>query len=151
MEVQEAVTSAKVVLSQWKETQDKFFDRSWGLLNPDDGVERWSPPKENQTKVNTDAAVFVSSKRYSYAYAARNHNGELLEARLKCKEGSISPECAKIMGICEALSWIKAKHIENVVVETDCLVAVQVVRGAAAMLSYFGSLVQECREIYWYL
>ncbi|XP_074324344.1 uncharacterized protein LOC141661259 [Apium graveolens] len=116
-----------------------------------DGDERWTLPTENQTKVNTDAAVFVSSKRYSYAYAARNHNGELLEARLKCKEGSISPECAKIMGICEALSWIKAKHIENVVVETDCLVAVQVVRGAAAMLSYFGSLVQECREIYWYL
>lgn len=37
LEVQEAVYSARVALSQWKEAQDKSFDRSWRFLNPDDG------------------------------------------------------------------------------------------------------------------
>lgn len=104
-------------------------------------------PKENQTKVNSDTAVFVSSNRYSFAFAARNYKGELLEAHSKCKEGSISPECAEVMGIREILSWIKIKQPENVVVETDYLVAVQAIRGTAAMLSYFGSIVQECRDL----
>ncbi|WOG87677.1 hypothetical protein DCAR_0206908 [Daucus carota subsp. sativus] len=147
LKAQEAANSARVALSQWMEAQDKFFDRSWSMLNQNDGDERWTLPTENQTKVNTDAAVFVSFNRYSYAFAARNYKGELLEARSKCNEGTISPDCAEIMGIREALSWIKAKEMENVVVETDCLVAVQAIRSEAAMISYFGSLVQECREL----
>lgn len=105
-EVQEVATSARVVLSQWKEAQDKLFDHSWGSLNSDDSIERWTLPTENQTKANTDAAVFEPSNCYNFAFAARNHKGELVEARFSCKEGSISPECAEAMGIREALSWI---------------------------------------------
>ena len=147
MEVQEAILSARVVLSQWKEAQDKCFDRSWGLLHPDDGSELWTPPKENETKINNDAAVFGSSNRYSYAFAARNHKGELIEARSSCKEGYTVPECAETMGIREALSWIKDKNLSGVIVETDCLVAVQAIRSSATLFSYFGVLVQECRNL----
>ncbi|XP_074327790.1 uncharacterized protein LOC141665702 [Apium graveolens] len=146
-EVQEAVYSARMVLSQWKEAQDRFFDKSWGLLNPDDGDELWSPPNENKTKINTDAAVFEASNRYSFAFAARNHKGELIEARSSCKEGCITPECAEAMGIREALSWIKDEQLKDVVVETDCLVAVQAIRGREAMSSYFGILIQDCRNL----
>lgn len=138
MEVQEAVNSARVVLSRWKEAQDKFFDRSCGLLNPDDGDELWSPPTENKTKINTDAAVFESSNCYSFAFAARNHKRDLIEARSSCKEGYTSPECAEAMVIREALSWIKAKQLNDTIVETDCLVVVQAIRGRAEMSSYFG-------------
>ena len=104
-------------------------------------------PKENQTKVNTDAAVFGPSNCYSFAFAARNHKGELVEARSSFKEGSISPECVEVMGIREALSWIKAKQLNEVIVETGCLAAVQAIRGSAAMTSYFGGLIQECRDL----
>ncbi|XP_063943005.1 uncharacterized protein LOC135150559 [Daucus carota subsp. sativus] len=146
-EVQEAVCSARVALSQWKEAQDRFFDRSWGLLVPDDGDELWSPPTENKTKINTDAAVFEASSRYSFAFAVRNHKGELLEARSVCKEGCTTPECAEAMGIREALSWIKDKRKTDVIVETDCLVAVQAIRGSAPMTSYFGAVIQQCRSL----
>lgn len=58
MEVTEVVNSVRVVLSQWKEIHDKIFDRSWALLNPNDGAELWTPPTENRTKINTDATVY---------------------------------------------------------------------------------------------
>lgn len=59
------------------------------------------------TKINTDAAVFEASNRFSFAFAARNNKGELLEVRSRCKEGFTTPECAEAMGIRETLSWIK--------------------------------------------
>lgn len=37
MEVSEVVMLAKVVLGQGKEAQDRNFDKSWGLVNSDDG------------------------------------------------------------------------------------------------------------------
>ncbi|XP_074351743.1 uncharacterized protein LOC141690886 [Apium graveolens] len=111
MEVAEAVHSTRVALSQWKEAQDKFLDRSWELLNSDDGDELWTPPTENTTKINTDAAVYDSSNQYTYAFAARNYKGELLEARSSCKEGRTTPERAEAMGIREALSWIKERQM----------------------------------------
>ena len=117
------------------------------MLNPDDGDELWTPLIENTTKINTDAAVYESSNRYTYAFAVRNHKGELLEARSSCKEGSTTPECAKAMGIREALSWIKGRQMHRVVVETDCLVVAQAIRGSAPMSSYFGVIVQECRNL----
>ncbi|XP_074342844.1 uncharacterized protein LOC141680548 [Apium graveolens] len=118
LEAQEAANSARVALNQWKEAQDRSFDR-----------------------------LFVSSNRYSFEFAARNHKGELLEARSKCNGGTISPDFAEAMGIREALSWIKATQLENVVVEADFLVAVQVIRSEVAMDSYFGTLIQECRDL----
>lgn len=147
IKVQEVANSARVVLSHWKEAQDKFFDRSLGLLNPNDGTERWTPPIENQTKVNTDATIFKSSNLYSFAFAARDHKGDLVEARSSCRVGCTTPEYAESIGIREALSWIKGKQMANARVETDCLVAVQAIRGNAAMVSYFGVLIQECRDL----
>lgn len=37
MEVTEVVNLVRVVLSQWKETDDKIFDRSLGIIEP----KRW--------------------------------------------------------------------------------------------------------------
>ncbi|XP_074326920.1 uncharacterized protein LOC141664864 [Apium graveolens] len=141
MEVIEAVHSARVVLSQWKEAQDKLLDRSWGLLNLDDGDELWTPPTEHTIKLNTDAAVYDSSNRYTYVFAARNCKGELLEACSSCKEGRMTLVCAEAMGIREALSWIKARQMQRVIVETDCLEAVQAIRGSATMASYLGAII----------
>lgn len=99
------------------------------------------------SKINTDATIFESSNRYTYAFAARNNKGELIEARSSCKEGYTKPECVEVMGIREVLSWIKAKNLSKVIVKTDCLVAVQEIRGSAAMFSYFGVLVQEYKNL----
>ncbi|XP_074347208.1 uncharacterized protein LOC141686043 [Apium graveolens] len=147
MAVREVVDSAKVGLSQWPDAQVKSFDQSWGLITSDDGDEHWTLPMENKTKVNIDAAIFYTSNCYSYALAAINHKGELIEARSRCKPGHVNPESVETMGIREALSWIKDKQLQEVQVETDCLVAVQAIRGTVTMRSYFGRIVEECRAL----
>lgn len=147
MEISEVLALARVVLSEWQEAQDKHFDKSWSLLAPDDGNEHWTLPKINNIKVNTDAAIFQDDNCYSYAFAARNHKGEFIHAQSRCKPGHIAPESAEALGISEALSWMKEKHMAGVIVESDCLVAVQAIRGSAQLLSYFGRIVGQCRVL----
>lgn len=113
----------------------------WALLNPNDGAKLWTPPTENRTKINTDATVYDSSNWYTYVFIARNQKGELIEARSSCKEGHTTLEGAEGVGNREALSWIKTRQLNDVTVETDCLVAVQAIRVNATMSSHFGVVI----------
>lgn len=51
------------------------------------------------------------------------------------------------MGIKEVLRWIKGRQLSDVVVETECLVAVQVIRVSSTLLSYFGRIIQELKVL----
>lgn len=82
----------------------------------------------NRTKVNTDAAIFQVSNCFSFAFAARNHKDELVEARSGYKPGRLDPVCAEATGIREVLRWIKERQKTDVTVETDCIVAVEAIR-----------------------
>ena len=54
----------------------------------------------------------------------------------------VNPHVAEAIGIRKALSWIK-NH--KVMLETDCFEAVQAIRSAAEMFSYFGRIISECK------
>ncbi|KAL8089169.1 hypothetical protein AgCh_038806 [Apium graveolens] len=111
------------------------------------GDEHWTCLNENTIKVNTDAAIFESPKRYSWSFVASDHRGELIEARNKGVLGDVHPELAKAVGIQEALSWIKEQGKADVVVETDFLEAVQAIRSATSKLSYYGRVIQKCKAL----
>lgn len=51
------------------------------------------------------------------------------------------------MGIRVALSWFKEREMHRVVIETNCLVVIQAIRGTVPMSSYFGVIIQECRNL----
>ncbi|XP_060972201.1 uncharacterized protein LOC133038159 [Cannabis sativa] len=146
-EVKDVVMLAQTVLNQWLYAQDKNFDPSLGLLYPEDGNEHWTPPNVDTIKINTDAAIFSSTNRYSYSCVARSHLGILLEAKAKCVRGVVSPEVAEAIGIHEALSWIKDKQWSRVVIESDCLVAIQSIRSSSTMSSYFGRIINKCKSL----
>lgn len=101
-------------------------------MTPEDGLVKWHPAC-NRVKVNTDAELFENPDRYSYAFIARNHEGELVrnhegelvEARSKCCASIVTPVLAEEMGVREVLSWIKMKQQCNVDIETDSLELVQ--------------------------
>lgn len=147
LEVVEVVASSKVALNQWQSAQDKTFDSFLGHMTSADGDEQWTVPADNKIKVNCDAAIFEAQNCYSYAFAARDHRGEVVTARSKCSMGNIAPENAEAIGVREALSWIKEEQIRDVLVETDCLVVVQAIRSSGVPLSYFGRIVGECRTL----
>lgn len=104
-------------------------------------------PARNSVKINTDAALFKDPRRYSYALIVRDYKGDLVEAVSKCSQGRVTPEFAEAISIREALSWTKNAGKENVIVESDCLQVVQLIRNSYSSLSYLGRVVQECRDL----
>ncbi|KAL8106117.1 uncharacterized protein LOC141680879 [Apium graveolens] len=141
------VVSARVAFNQWHQAQDKTFDIFLSHLTNADGSEHWTLPMENTVKVNSDAAIFEASNCYSYSLVARNSKGELIHAKSRCRLGQAAPDSAEAMGVREALSWIKEQQYRDVVLETDCLVVVQALRGSGALLSYFGRIIVECKKL----
>lgn len=118
---------------------------AWML--PEDGGEHWVKPTTQTIKANVDAALFEESGSFSFCCVARDHNGSMIEGRGSCRTGRVSPAVAEAIGIREALSWIKLKPWGNIVLESDCLVAIQAIRSPLNILSYFGGIVQECRAL----
>lgn len=143
-ESDKVVDSAKLIFNQWFNVQDVSFDNSLGFMTPEDDREHWECPKEGTVKINTDAAIFSDSNQYSYSMIARNHAGELMEAKASCKQGKVDPELAEAIGIREALSWLKGKPWTEVTMETNCLIVVQALRCSSVRLSYLGRVLDEC-------
>lgn len=48
-------------------------------FRPEDELEKWVKPFEQQLKTNVDAALFIDSATYSFVVLMRNHLGFLVE------------------------------------------------------------------------
>uniref|UniRef100_A0A803PT91 RNase H type-1 domain-containing protein n=1 Tax=Cannabis sativa TaxID=3483 RepID=A0A803PT91_CANSA len=143
--ISKVIVSAMVALDHWRKAQDKISLSSLCLNNKDDGAERWSKPDMNKIKLNVDAALFERDEQYGFGIVAQDHFGNCLEARAGSFGGVHSAAVIKALGIKEALSWIKAKNWNHVVIETDSLVTVQAIRSTQSMGSTFGLIIQDCR------
>ena len=71
----------------------------------------------------------------------RDNQWSLIEARARCLTGKPDPKVAEILGIKEVLSWIMVQGLQNVVAESDCWVAIHVVRSSTNLFSYFGRML----------
>ncbi|KAM6544531.1 hypothetical protein CsatB_025267 [Cannabis sativa] len=141
------VVSAKGYLDQWTNAQNTLIESSWSGFQMGDGVEKWSAPSENRIKINVDAALFEGGTNYGLGMAARDHHGFLVEGRMDFFSGAATPEVAEAIGVREALSWIKRKNWQHASIETDCLVVVQAIRSSTKMLSLFGQIILECKQL----
>ena len=99
-------------------------------------------------KINVDATIFTYLGALSVAGIARDSSGAVLEAFFSCKSGLISPELTEVIGIKEVLSWIKGRKWNSVLLETDSLVIVQVLRSKIPLDSYFGSMISDCLDVW---
>lgn len=138
----EVVASARSVLDQWKNVQDRTFDRFLGYMSPEDGNEHWTLPSYNSVKINSDATIFEESDTYGIAFIVRDSAGQLVEAKTKSWRGKVSAEMAEVMGIREALTWLKQNGLRNVTVESDCMSMVQAIRSSFLCFSDFGKFGQ---------
>lgn len=127
--------------------QDRNFDNYLGYMTAADGAEKWRSPNIDTIKVNVHAVIFNSSNCYSDAFAVRDSHGNPVKARAKCTHWSITPETAEAVGIREVLSWIKDREWSKVELKSDFLSLIQVVRESSIMLSYFGRLIEECKQL----
>uniref|UniRef100_A0A803NVU6 non-specific serine/threonine protein kinase n=1 Tax=Cannabis sativa TaxID=3483 RepID=A0A803NVU6_CANSA len=72
----------------------------------------------------------------------KDTNGAIIEARCSSKSGNSSLETVEVLGIKETLSWIKGKTWSKVVIESDCLVAVQAIHTKVVLPSLLAAWKQ---------
>uniref|UniRef100_A0A803QRJ3 RNase H type-1 domain-containing protein n=1 Tax=Cannabis sativa TaxID=3483 RepID=A0A803QRJ3_CANSA len=85
--------------------------------------------------------------REYWFYTSGNTLGELVVVFAGLKMGRVSPELAEIMGVREALSWLKDHAHSHAIVETDSLVCAEAVRSAEVFASAFGLVVEDCKTL----
>ncbi|KAM6583822.1 hypothetical protein CsatB_010824 [Cannabis sativa] len=146
----DVVQSARIVLDQWLSGQSQKMGAL--LIHDINNVnEHWKKPMLNTVKVNVDVAIFQAENKFGFGCVARDHNGQLIKAisgiEGGCRIGLVQPEVAEIIGVKEALSWIKRKKWANVVIETDALMVVQAIKSSINMPSQFGMIARDCREL----
>uniref|UniRef100_A0A803PW73 Reverse transcriptase n=1 Tax=Cannabis sativa TaxID=3483 RepID=A0A803PW73_CANSA len=124
---EDVVAFAFRYLDQWKFAK-KSSDSSWPILMAADVCEQWTPPVDNSIKVNVDATIFK-------------------DGRLKFTSAQVDVAVAEAIGIREVLSWLKDRHWPQVSIETDSLCVVQALHSSIHMISLFGSVIQECKDL----
>lgn len=145
--VNNVVSSATQYLLQWKNAQSKSFSPTSHSFQEGDGAILWVKPQGETIKVSVDAACFNEVPAFGIGVVARNSAGELIQAFSKSFQGDAAPELAEAIAIREALSWLKNQKWRKVVIESDCLVAVQAIRSRVAMISPFGREIARCRSM----
>uniref|UniRef100_A0A803PHA9 Reverse transcriptase domain-containing protein n=1 Tax=Cannabis sativa TaxID=3483 RepID=A0A803PHA9_CANSA len=142
----EVVRSARTNLDTWKNAQTRVFTP---LLNVNfsNGREHWVKPFLTKFKINVDGALFDAENRFGIGVIIRDGEAKMVEAFSKSKIGNVSPEVAEVIGVKEALSWIKQKDLSDVEIETDSVVVVQAINGSVQMPSQFGLLIQDCQSL----
>uniref|UniRef100_A0A803NVG6 Uncharacterized protein n=1 Tax=Cannabis sativa TaxID=3483 RepID=A0A803NVG6_CANSA len=135
----EEVLSARTHLYQWQNAQQTKGEPPLSHFEVGREVEHWTKPTESMVKVNVDGATFEATNAFGYGFISRNTNGAIIEARCSSKSGNSSPKTVEVLGIKEALSWIKGKTWSKVVIESDCLVAVQAIHTKVVLPSLFAS------------
>uniref|UniRef100_A0A803PV21 Reverse transcriptase n=1 Tax=Cannabis sativa TaxID=3483 RepID=A0A803PV21_CANSA len=140
----DVVKLARTNLVSWRNAQNQ---KSEALLNVNysKDLEHWRKPIVHKYKINVDGAIFEAENCFGVGIIIRDQAGYLVEAVSTRKIGVVTPEIAEVIGVKEALSWIKNHDLSDVEIESDSLVVVQAINGEVQMPSQFGMIVQDCR------
>uniref|UniRef100_A0A803NT92 RNase H type-1 domain-containing protein n=1 Tax=Cannabis sativa TaxID=3483 RepID=A0A803NT92_CANSA len=144
--VSDVVAFANLSLDQWIKAQGKGNLPLLSPLKEGDGAEQWIKPSSG-IKLNVDAAIFASSFKHGFGCVVRNSDGDLVSVFAGIKDGSVAPELAESIGIREALSWLKDNAYTRAIIETDSLVCVEAIRSEETLVSAFGLVVDDCKNI----
>ncbi|KAK1395641.1 hypothetical protein POM88_005504 [Heracleum sosnowskyi] len=77
-------------------------------LHEGDGSELWNKPYR-RIKLNVEAAIFEEDMQFGNSFLVRDFAGMLVTARTHCQMGVVDPELIEVLGIREAVSWLKTR------------------------------------------
>ncbi|CAN1744284.1 Putative ribonuclease H protein At1g65750 [Linum perenne] len=107
--------------------------------------DKWHPPGEVQLKCNVDAAFRASSRDWGWGAVVRNHSGALLSFRTGWLRGTPEVREGEAMALLDAMLWIQASGVANMVFETDSSVVAAAVMGHNDDHTEFGAIINHCR------
>ncbi|KAE8780621.1 Casein kinase I-2-like protein [Hordeum vulgare] len=106
----------------------------------------WQPPEGNQIKINTDAAVDVLSQRSDAGGVARS-SCSLLGAWGKPQLGVTDPLIAEGLALREGVIFASLRGFSEVVMDTDCLEVVNLLRDRRDGRSVVATIFSEIEEL----
>ncbi|XP_031127511.1 uncharacterized protein LOC116029603 [Ipomoea triloba] len=140
------VTHAFLFWESWKRAQQQQHVlpslQPSSLTNP----THWSPPPVSYLKVNIDAAMDFVNDCMGFGWVVRDHEGRVQGVAMRKAAGLFSVPEAKAMGAQEALSWLKSKGWERVIIESDAQVVTRAV-DTGDLNTPFGAIVRDVRSL----
>ncbi|PRQ32559.1 putative ribonuclease H-like domain-containing protein [Rosa chinensis] len=107
----------------------------------------WFPPATGTLKLNVDGE-FLSSIQYGGTGGVlRNDQGDFIAAFSYRAESVLSPLHAELLALKYGLDFLHAMNVTKVVMETDCLVAVQAINSSTEDLSELGALIHDIKGL----
>lgn len=108
---------------------------------------RWSPPPEGSVFINTDAAIFSSSRQMGVGVVIRNHLGEFVAACSELLNEVTAPEIAEALAVRCALSLADDEGFGKVQVVSDCLSVIQRIDSTTIDWSPVGVIIQDIKSL----
>lgn len=78
---------------------------------------------------------------------ARDSTGDLILAKSVSFHDCVRSEFAEAIAVREELKWTKEQCWPEVIIESDCLIVLQAINSKAKMISPFGRVIEECRNM----
>ncbi|CAH9073986.1 unnamed protein product [Cuscuta epithymum] len=104
----------------------------------------WRRPHQRRVKLNVDAAV--RDYHCGLGWILRNEAGDFIAGAAKTWQGKLSPWEAELVGIREALSWVKEQGWERVDVESDASRAIAEIKNGSC-ISTAGVIADDVRDL----
>ncbi|XP_031101762.1 uncharacterized protein LOC116005658 [Ipomoea triloba] len=108
-------------------------------------VAVWSPPPLGMVKCNIDASLLHDN--VGFGAVIRDHFGHFVAAFSGLLPCAKDPYLAETMAVKEALTWIKNRGYNNIIVESDCQSFCLNFNSACNDFYYVGLLIKQCRYI----
>lgn len=143
-----AMEASSRLISEWQATQG-IEERKVPTTTPntDKAKAKWRSLDIGWHKLNVDASINEGQPGFQIGWALRNNEGNFIIGINKNLEGYASVVEAEAIGVFEALSWIKAKEMKQVMVETDSLVVVHALGKGTEYQQEVGDVLNLCRTI----
>ena len=107
---------------------------------------RWIHPLSKFLKCSI-AALFQEQKAIGVGMVLRDTFGQVLGCNLRHFNGVCQPKEAEVIGVREALDWIRERQVNQAIVETDSKVVYEALLSTQKDNSQFGQLLQRCRML----
>lgn len=104
-------------------------------------ITKWQYPAPVSLKLNVDASVVEDQNSFSLGMVIRNHQGDYIIGKVMRCAGKVPVLEAELTGIVEAPAWAQEVTDGDVVIESDSLLSVNLVKDGQENLLELGDLV----------
>lgn len=143
--------NAPSLLSMTMAWYDEFLQHSQrGLVDPCKSPQMrksWSPPPEGSLKMNVDGAFLPTFQFGGVGGVLCDHQGSFIAAFSYRKESVSSPLHCELLAIHDGLLFLQAMDVSNVIINSDCQLAVQALSNSNEDLSVLGNLVEDIKVL----